>query len=191
MYLDTGDLSLAGRAAGYSRASAESRAKQIVSLPQVKAYIESKQRSSAVTEQTDIAEQVMVRLGEVLNGNIADFYTIDDKGQPILDLSKASREQMAAIRNIKVKERKLYDRNGSVIGVEKQSSLDLLDKLRAAELMGKQAGLFKPDEQRIVLDVADRLLAARQRVLVARGDAATGDDETTIEDERQGGGVGV
>lgn len=168
VYLDTGDLALAGRAAGFSRASAEQRARQILAMPSVKAFVDSKQRSNAEAEQEEVldtAGKVMARLEEVLDGNVADYFTIGADGQPILDLSKATRKQMAALKNIKVKERKLYDRNGSVIGIEKQSSLELLDKLRAAELMGRQAGLFKPDEQRVVLDVADRLLAARQRVL--------------------------
>lgn len=167
VYLETGDYDLAGRAAGYSRASAESRARQVLAMPSVRAYVEAKQRNSDEVTTEEQNKRILDRLNEVLDGNVADFITIDEDGQPTLDFSNATRQQMAAISNVRVKERKIYDRNGRVTGTERSSSFALLDKLRAAELLGKQGGLFKPDEQRVVLDVADRLLAARQRVLAA------------------------
>lgn len=186
-YLETGDYDLAGRSAGYSRASAATRAQQILAMPSVRSYVEAKQRSKPQLTDEEQNRRILGRLNEVLDGNIADFITVDEDGQPQMDFSKATRAQLAALSNFRVSETKQYDRNGRVVGVKRQSSFALLDKLRAAELLGKQSGLFKPEEHRVVMDVADRLLAARARVLQASGTVLDGDLATTSEET---GGVG-
>jgi hypothetical protein len=58
----------------------------------------------------------------------------------------------------------------------------MADKYRGIELLGKTVGMFKEAEQRVVLDIGERLLRARGRVVA-------GDRED--EDPRMlGGGEG-
>lgn len=186
-FLETGDYDLAGRAGGYSRGSAADRARQILNMPGVKAYVDAKKRKDdlAGVPIEDQNRRILNRLNEVLEGNVADFIKVDENGNPTLDFSAATREQMSALSNVKVKERKIYDRNGRVIGTERSGSFQMLDKLRAAEMLGKHTGLFKPEEHKIVMDVADRLLAARARVKAAQADTDDGDiiDGEVVGDE--------
>jgi hypothetical protein len=69
----------------------------------------------------------------------------------------------------------------------------MADKYRGLELLGKTVGMFKSEEQRVVVDIADRLLRARlggetprrrQRNEDARGRGGVGY-------EGSGGGGGV
>lgn len=119
----------------------------------------------------------------IAHSNVDDFTRLNKDGDLEVDFSRATREQLGAVSSVKVKKRKIYDNRGNVVGEEHQSEFRLWDKLRAAELLGKHSGFLAEPEQKIVVDVADRLLRARSRVLgLSDGSASRERDEN--EDSR-------
>lgn len=97
--------------------------------------------------------------------NIEDLIVIDENGLPQVDFSTATRDQLAAVTRITNKRREVYNGKGEHVATEEQSGFVLADKYRGLELLGRHVGLFKNEEQRVVVDVADRLLQSRERWL--------------------------
>ena len=163
-YLASGNATQAAIDAGYSQRSAGSQAGQILAKPEVASYVAAMKAKS--TEQTG---ESIVKWREELSraaySNIADFITVSKDGNPSIDLSNATREQLAAVQSIKTRTRSVYDKDGNVVGTEQNNEIRLWDKLRAMELLGRHAGYLKDTETRVVIDVADRLLKARGRVI--------------------------
>lgn len=162
-YLRGGSATNAAREAGYSHKTASVQAAQMLKKPEISAYVAyHKSRSSEITgvSKTRITEE----LSHLAFSNVADFTKLNKDGDLEVDFSGASREQLGAVSGVKVKKRKIYDNKGNVVGEEHQSEFRLWDKLRAAELLGKDIGMFKEPEQKVVVDVADRLLNARARL---------------------------
>lgn len=112
----------------------------------------------------ELSNKVIQELHDMAFANIADFITVDEAGLPQVDFSTATPEQLKAITSIKTKLSTRYDKDGNQVGTEQEANFGLADKYRGLELLGKHLGLFKADEQRVVVDVADRLLAARRRL---------------------------
>lgn len=110
-------------------------------------------------------EHVQTELTRLALANVADIISVSPEGTPSIDLSSASRESLAAISSIQTTHRTIYNSKGDYLGEETTTRVQLNDKLRALELAGKTLGMFKPVEVHMTMDLADRLLAARQRLL--------------------------
>lgn len=150
--------------AGFAVGSAAVTAYRIINRPEVQAYIAAKR--AKITEKAEYSAAEWQReLRALAHSNIQDFTRLNSDGDLEVDFSNASRDQLRAVQGVKVKKRKIYDNRGNVVGEEHHSEFRLWDKLRAAELLGKHAGFLQEPEQRVVVDVADRLLRARARVL--------------------------
>jgi len=160
------NLTDAARVAGFVGKAVGVTASRLANRPEVAEYLRYYK-----TRQTEEAEVVRAKLlnefSNVAFSNVADYIRFDTDGEPVIDFSQATREQLSAIRSVKTKHRSLYTKDGSVIGTEKESSFTLWDKIRAGELLGREVGLFKQAEVKVVVDVADRLLSARARVIQA------------------------
>jgi hypothetical protein len=109
-------------------------------------------------------EHVQTELTRLALANVADIISVDKDGQPRIDLSVASREALSPIASISSTRRTIYNAQGVYLGEETTVRVGLADKLKALELQGKVLGMFKPVEVKVTLDLADRLLAARQRL---------------------------
>jgi phage terminase small subunit len=140
-------------------------------------------RDEAAEKGRELDNRVIQELSTLAFANIADLIVIDSDGQPSFDLSKATREQLSAIANLKTKTTKRYDGKGQHVATDTELAISIADKYRGLELLGKHRGLFKADEQRVVLDVADRLLNARRRVALLERDS-----DITLTDGHPGGG---
>ena len=165
--------------AGWSANAADVTGSKKVRLPEVQAYLAAKRRSIDAINTYD-ATKWRRELIAVAHSNVDDFTRLNKDGDLEVDFSRATREQLGAVSSVKVKKRKIYDNRGNVVGEEHQSEFRLWDKLRAAELLGKHSGFLAEPEQKIVVDVADRLLRARTRVMGlpdARGDAKSAETE--------------
>lgn len=125
--------------------------------PQVRYYAEGPSREAT-------PEHIQTELTRLALSNVADIISVAEDGSPTIDLSATSRESLAAIASISSTHRRMYDRQGNHIGDETTVRVGLADKLKALELSGKVLGMFKPVEVKVTLDLADRLLAARQRM---------------------------
>jgi phage terminase small subunit len=150
--------------AGYAVRSAGVTAYKILKVPEVAAYIAAKK--SRIDDANNYeATKWRRELINIAHSNVDDFTRLNKDGDLEVDFSRATREQLGAVSSVKVKKRKIYDNRGNVVGEEHQSEFRLWDKLRAAELLGKHSGFLAEPEQKIVVDVADRLLRARARVI--------------------------
>lgn len=150
--------------AGYKGYNLSVQANKLLKLPEIQAYIAAKKAKIANKTEYD-ATKWRRELIAVAHSNVADFTRLNEDGDLEVDFSGATREQLAAVSAVKVKKRKIYDNRGNVVGEEHNSEFRLWDKLRAAELLGRHSGFLAEPEQKIVVDVADRLLRARSRVM--------------------------
>lgn len=150
--------------AGYVAASAGVTACKLLKRQDVRDYIAAKKQSISVATDYEVTKWRQ-ELINIAHSNVDDFTKLNKDGDLEVDFSKATRTQLGAIQGVKVKKRKVFDNKGNVVGEEHHSEFKLWDKLRAAELLGKHSGFLAEPEQRVVIDVADRLLRARQRVL--------------------------
>lgn len=158
-YLGGKNASDAARAVDY-RGHVGLTAHRLLKRPDVAEYVRiMRTKSTRAAEIT--ASEWREELGAIAFSNILDF--VDDNGE--IDIKKASRAQARAIQSFRTKKRTITDNRGQIVGEETSVDLRLWDKLRALELVGKAAGFIEADEHKVVIDVADRLLAARQRVL--------------------------
>ena len=110
------------------------------------------------------AAQVLGELSHIGRSNMLDYMKIDASGEPVVDFSKLTREQAAAISEITVDEAG----GGAGDGVRervKRVRVKLWDKLKGLELVGKHLKLFT---EKIELSgdegLLDRLAAGRRRL---------------------------
>lgn len=150
--------------AGWKAETADVTGSKLVRRPDVAEYLRIMRARTAESNEYD-ATKWRRELINIAHSNVADFTRLNKDGDLEVDFSGATREQLGAVSGVKVKKRKIYDNRGNVVGEEHQSEFRLWDKLRAAELLGKHSGFLAEPEQRVVVDVADRLLRARSRVL--------------------------
>lgn len=130
----------------------------------VKDYIASR-RAPVEAKSVDLQSKVLEEIKTLAFANIEDLTSLNSEGQRDVDFSSATREQLAAVTKISNKKRSIYNSKGELVAVEEQRGFTLADKYRGLELLGRYTGMFKAEEQRVVVDVADRLLTARQRLL--------------------------
>lgn len=162
-YLISGNASGAARKAGYSERTAGAQASGLLKRPDIAEYIAAR-RAQLSQSSAFSAERLEKELSQLAFSNVADYTRLNEDGDLEVDFSGSTREQLSAVAGVKVRKRKIYDNKGNLVGEEHNSEFKLWDKLRATELLGRQHGMFKQDETRVVVDVADRLLAARTRV---------------------------
>ena len=117
------------------------------------------------------AAQCLGELSHIGRSNMLDYMKIDKKGDPVVDFSKLTREQAAAISEITVD-----DAGGGAGDGERKRvrrvRLKLWDKLKGLELVGKHLKLFT---EKIELsgdeELLDRLAAGRRRLAKYKGKA--------------------
>lgn len=183
-YILTGNASASASKAGYSHKTRGVTGAKLLKRPDVQAYIA--QRTAKEAENTEaLGSQVIQELKTLAFANIADFITIDDAGRPQVDFSGATDEQLRAIASVKSKQRVLYNKDGDPVGTETETAFAMADKYRGLDMLAKHLGLYKAEEQRVVLDVADRLLNARARL------RRLSDGDGEIIQRQGGGGTGV
>lgn len=159
--------------AGYSARSADSKASQLLSKREIKEAIAL--HRAKVSKKLEVTQtRILDELADMAFFNVQDVSRVNSDGALEIDFTNANRAHFAAVTKIKTKQRSVYDNRGKVVGTEKSSEIGLADKYRGLEMLGRHAGLFKTEEQRVVIDVADRLLAARARVM--RGPLLEHDD---------------
>jgi phage terminase small subunit len=162
-FLATNKVSASAVAAGYSARSAHVQGNRLLKRPDVQQYIAGAV-AKADEQAEELSAQVIRELKTMAFANVADFITIDEDGKPQIDFSKVTPEQLRAISSVKSKTSRKFNGKGEHIATDSESAFVMADKYRGLELLGRHAGLFKTEEHRLVVDVADRLLAARRRL---------------------------
>ena len=148
------------KAAGYAPKSAHVTASLLLRKPKIRAAIDAFLKKRA--DKLEITqEKVLGELAKMGFSNMLDYMRVDEDGAFVLDFSKLTREQAAAIQEYTVDAT-----GGTGDGERKQvmrTRFKLADKTRNLELLGKNLNLFA---DRLEVNVVDRgaiLAEARAR----------------------------
>jgi phage terminase small subunit len=124
---------------GYSERSAEAQASRLLRNAKVDAAVreamEARSRRTGVT-----ADRVLCELAELAFSNIFDFIEVHPDGSVSVDLSRGTRGQAAAIRNVVVK--RYAKGSGEEAPSAKLTRIEMCDKLKALELLAWHLGML-------------------------------------------------
>lgn len=126
-YVRDFNVSRAAEACGISRAAASNWMKE-------PSFRDALDKELLSRKQTDTAEQLMVLqiLGQIARASFANYQQVMETG----DCSQIAPEYAAAIKTLTTES---FTRNGETAV---RTKLELHDKIRAAELIGKYHGMF-------------------------------------------------
>jgi phage terminase small subunit len=131
--------------AGYSPKTAEAQASRLLRNAKVRAAVrEAMHARSSRTEVT--ADLVVLELAKLAFSNIADFLQVHCDGSVSVDLSRATRDETAAIRDIII--RRGAERSADEERRVNLSGIALFDKLKALNTLARHLGMFPKSERR-------------------------------------------
>lgn len=132
-YLMDLNATQAAMRAGYSEKTAYSQGSRLLKHPQVKAYVEEKQK--VMQEHLEIRrERVVEEMAKIAFGDIRDLLEWSDEGVSLLPSSRLSDDTAASIAEVK--------EMASGVTVKQY------DKLRALDLMAKMLGLYEEGKEK-------------------------------------------
>jgi phage terminase small subunit len=129
-------------AAGYRAkgAVADANASRLLTNAKVSARI-AELKGAAAQASTIEAARVLTELAKLAFANMADYMRVGPDGDPVLDFSKLTRDQAAALVEVTVED--YLDGRGEDARQVRRVKFKLASKLLALELLGKHLGLFK------------------------------------------------
>ncbi len=101
-YLAHGNAARAAREAGYKESNAHVQGHQLLRKPNIRAFLMAK-GAEVATELKVTAESLLSQMAHLAFSSMAHFLSFDDDGHAIIDVSRASPEQMAAIALLETK----------------------------------------------------------------------------------------
>ena len=107
------------------------------------------------------ANEVLEELSKLGRANAGDYFRASRDGDPIIDLSKLTREQTAALVSVTVED--FTDGRGEDAREVKRVQFKLGDKKGALDLLGKHHALFTERHLHEFTGIADRLANAIAR----------------------------
>lgn len=129
----------AAKRAGYSESYATKNAHKLLRLPQVQAYLAVRQGELQKRHQVTV-DRVIQELAKLAFANLDDYSKLvgDDR---VIDMSKATRDQLAAVRDFEVE---TFTRGQGKNREEgKRVKIKLSDKHAPLISLGKHLGIFK------------------------------------------------
>lgn len=145
--------------AGYSERRAKQAASDLLSDPEVQAYVQ--QLREAQAKRCEItADMVLAELAKIGFANMADYITTTPTGIYV-SLDKMTRDQAAAVSEITVEE--YMEGRGDLAREVKRTKFKLSDKRAALCDIGKHLGMFRenpggeeaPMPTKVVIEVVD------------------------------------
>jgi len=129
-------------AAGYRAKGvvADANASRLLTNAKVSARI-AELKGLAAQASTVEATRVLTELAKLAFANMADYMRVGPGGDPVLDFSKLTRDQAAALVEVTVED--YLDGRGEDARQVRRVKFKLASKLVALELLGKHLGLFK------------------------------------------------
>jgi phage terminase small subunit len=151
--------------AGYSETSARSTAAELLTYPDIQTEISN--RVQKQSEKLGItAERILLEASRIAFANIEDLLRIGEDGTAFIDLSKATREQMAAVSVVETEEKlERTGRGRDDFENIRKIKLRMNDKLAALTLLARHQKLLTDnlvvdgDLKLEVEDVKDKLRA--------------------------------
>ena len=147
---------------------------ELMQNPHVSRRIKELQQQAL--DAANITEQrVVEELAKLAFTNMEDFSRVDSEGHAVLDLSNATREQMAAIVEITTDTLKTGSGDDQISQTVK-TKVKLASKQAALDSLGKYMGLFVDrvahegkDGEAIKIDTGDRELAKAVALTLQKG----------------------
>jgi phage terminase small subunit len=134
LYVDNPNGTQAAIAAGYAPKSAHVTASRLLKGAKIRDAIA--RRNAELLLELDFTPNRIVReIAKVAGVNMADFVTIDDEGNPHIDLSGVKRRQFAAVSAVE----------GPIVEegrVVKAPKIRMHDKLKALDMLAKMARMY-------------------------------------------------
>jgi len=128
--------------AGYSLDTANEQASQLLARPDIRELVAEGQKAIAERTQT-FQDNAVEELKLVGFSDLADFLTVKEGGiveqKPFDELTK---EQTKCIKKIKQTVRSSHSADGTILHQTAVIEIELHDKLRALELLGRHLGMF-------------------------------------------------
>ena len=161
--------------AGYSEATAQEQSSQLLDRPDIRELVEQRQKDRI--DRTQISQDLTVNeLKAIALSDIADFVIVKEGGvieqRPFNELKK---EQTRCVKKIRQTVRTAQSSDGTVIHQTAVLELELYDKVKSLELLGRHLGIFNDKltldgalPLQIVFEVAPQVAD----VIVTRGKGA-------------------
>jgi phage terminase small subunit len=128
------------RHGGQQAGPADAAASRLLKNVKVSARI-AELKGVAAQASTIEATRVLTELAKLAFANMADYMRVGPGGDPVLDFSKLTRDQAAALVEVTVED--YLDGRGEDARQVRRVKFKLASKLLALELLGKHLGLFK------------------------------------------------
>ena len=160
--------------AGYSESTAQEQSSQLLARPDIRALIAEGQKAIAERTQS-FQDDAVSELKIVGFSDLADFLTVKDGGiveqKPFNELTK---EQTKCIKKIKQSVRSSHSADGTILHQTAVIEIELHDKLKALELLGRHLGMFNDSirlksEEPLPLTISFEVAPQVAEVIVTRG----------------------
>lgn len=138
-YLKDLNATQAAIRAGYSPKSAGATGYDLLNEPEISAEL-AKSTQKRLEDAGIDANKVLKELGLLAFANIGDFLKITPEGDPMIDLSKMTREQSAALAAAEVED--YVEGRGDNSRAVRRVKIKMIDKRAALVDLGKYLGLF-------------------------------------------------
>jgi phage terminase small subunit len=151
--------SRAATAAGYSPTTAASKASQLLTISKVQRLISDLQSKRASKLELS-ASKVVEEIQRLAFSNMQDYTRVDSDGKAVLDLSTLSRDQFAAVQEIRED-----TTGGSGDGERKvvvRTTLKLSDKTKNLELLCRHLGILQDNMKVTGLESLAKILSERE-----------------------------
>ena len=164
-YLKHGNATRAALSAGYAEASAHSQGHDLLKHPEIKGAIEKAFKKLEISAETVLAE-----LAKLAFSNMGDFVAPNVDGtQLVPDFSELTRDQMAAIQEIRVDESAGGAGDGKRERIQR-TTFKLADKGLNLERLGRHLKLFTDKIEVTASDeIIRKLVEGRRRLSGSNG----------------------
>lgn len=158
--------------AGYSPDTANEQGSQLLARPDIRELVAEGQKEIMDRTQT-FQDNAVAELKIVGFSDLADFLTVKDGGiveqKPFNELTK---EQTKCIKKIKQTVRSSHSADGTILHQTAVIEIELHDKLKALELLGRHLGMFNDTlrlEGALPLTISFEVAPQVAEVIVTRG----------------------
>lgn len=125
--------------AGYSKRTAKAQGSRLLTNADVAAAVQARQ--GRLAEKLEVTqERVIAELAKIGFANMADYMTVDSRGDPALDFSALTRDQAAALTEVTVDD--YVEGRGENARDVRRVKFKLADKRAALVDLGKHLGMF-------------------------------------------------
>lgn len=145
-YLLDFNVTRAAIAAGYSMKTAHAAGSRLLKDVRVASIVAAAQQKTS-SKYAVTKDAVIEELAKLAFANVSDFGSVGADGEFRIDLSRTTRDQMAAVQDVrsKVKRTTIGEGKGATTTVDVETQLRLANKREALVDLGRHLGVFKDD----------------------------------------------